>query len=566
MTEEIPTVADRFTYFTNPILLSDLPQRFNFPFYYEPHPWCVQAAHELQEYLQNQTEWKHDFGLESDPTPQSTGKMFGVLIVQNRDGEIGYLSAVSGKLAGVNHHSRLVPPVFDMLRADGFFKAEEAVISQINTRIEQLELNADFVVAVENLNRYKFQSEQEYEQYKEKIRIGRAERKHKREHATLKGPADQYEPMLERLRQESIAEKKALKSNQEHWKATIDQQQKIVNLYADEIKLLKDLRKKKSATLQQQLYDQYQFLNQDGQKKGLCEIFENTAYLKPVAGAGECAAPKLLQYAFANQLNPLAMAEFWWGASPTSEIRKHGMFYPACRSKCEPILGHMLQGMQVDTNPWIDTPDPTKVIETVYEDEFLVVINKPSGLLSVPGTHIPDSVYDRMRAKYPDATGPLIVHRLDMATSGIMLIPKTIEAHHYLQNQFMRGTIKKRYVANLQGEVLANEGIIELPLRIDYDNRPQQMVCFEHGKYAKTIWKVVARNAQHTKVHFWPVTGRTHQLRMHAAHHLGLGCPIVGDILYGQKDERLHLHAEYIEFKHPGTQQKVSFEVGAKFY
>lgn len=565
MTEELPAITDRFTYFKNPISPNDFPERFTFPFYYEPHPWCVQAAHELQDYLQNQTEWKHDFGIDSDDTALSIGKMFGVLVVKNQKNEIGYLSAVSGKLAGVNHHAKLVPPVFDMLRTDGFFKAEESVISQINTRIETLETDEDYIAAVASLQKCQCEGEQELAQQKENIRIGRAQRKNRREQAILELPLEQYEVLIAQLQQESIQEKKILKSTLERWKDQVACQEKAVNLYADEIKLLKEMRKKKSAALQQQLYDQYQFLNIDGHKKGLCEIFEKTAYLKPVAGAGECAAPKLLQYAFENTLRPIAMAEFWWGVSPVSEIRKHGMFYPACRSKCEPILGHMLQGMQVDPNPWIDNPDPTKVIEIVYEDEFLAVINKPSGLLSVPGTHIPDSVYDRMRLKYPDATGPLIVHRLDMATSGIMLIPKTIAAHHHLQNQFMRGTIKKRYVANLDGEVLADEGIVELPLRIDYDNRPQQMVCFEHGKYAKTIWKVVSRATNRTQVHFWPVTGRTHQLRMHAAHHLGLGRPIVGDILYGQKEDRLHLHAEYIEFKHPGTHLKVSFEVTVNF-
>ncbi|HSD14594.1 MAG TPA: RluA family pseudouridine synthase, partial [Flavobacterium sp.] len=324
-------------------------------------------------------------------------------------------------------------------------------------------------------------------------------------------------------------------------------------------------RKQKSADLQQQLFDQYHFLNNKGETKSLCAIFETTALLKPPAAAGECAAPKLLQYAYLNNLQPIAMAEFWWGESPKSEIRKHGQFYPACRGKCEPILGHMLEGLKVDENPLLINPALGVQLETIYEDDYLAVINKPAEFLSVPGINIMDSVYERMKLKYPEATGPLIVHRLDMATSGILLIAKDKDSHKLLQGQFIRRTVKKRYTALLDGIVKEDEGEIDLPLRIDLDDRPRQLVCYEYGKPAKTKYKVVERTNQNTRIHFWPITGRTHQLRMHASHATGLNCPIVGDDLYGTKADRLHLHAEWIEFKHPVSRETMTFEVPAAF-
>jgi len=259
------------------------------------------------------------------------------------------------------------------------------------------------------------------------------------------------------------------------------------------------------------------------------------------------------------------MAEFWWGASPTSAIRKHKNYYPACQSKCHPILGHMLQGLDVEDNPMLKNPALGKVLTTVYEDESFVVINKPAEFLSVPGKTISDSVYTRMLEKYPAATGPLIVHRLDMSTSGLMVIAKTKEIHKELQSQFINRTVKKRYVALLDGELQEEKGEISLPLRVDLDNRPRQVVCYEYGKKAHTIWKIIEKRKGQTLVHFYPVTGRTHQLRMHAAHTLGLNCPIVGDDLYGVKSNRLHLHAEYLQLKHPETGKMMKFRVKVEF-
>ena len=373
------------------------------------------------------------------------------------------------------------------------------------------------------------------------------------------------EILLEELRKESLKQAYFLKDFTRQWEVRLENLQQKVDVFRNRIAFLKEDRKNKSNALQQQLFEQYSFLNAKGEHKSLFDIFKNTVQGKPPAAAGECAAPKLLQYAYQHQLEPICLAEFWWGQSPRSEIRKHKHFYPACRGKCEPILGHMLQGLNVDENPMLVNPAEGVALETVYEDDYIAIVNKPAEFLSVPGITIQDSVYERMRLKYPNATGPLIVHRLDMSTSGLMLIAKDKNVHKSLQSQFIKRTVKKRYVALLNGLVSADEGEIDLPLRVDLEDRPRQLVCYEHGKPAKTQWKVVAKNNDQTKIHFWPITGRTHQLRVHASHALGLNCPIVGDDLYGTKADRLHLHAEWIEFKHPITREMVTFEVAPEF-
>ncbi|ESU26520.1 23S RNA-specific pseudouridylate synthase [Flavobacterium limnosediminis JC2902] len=543
-----------------------LPERFTFPFYYEPHPLSVLAAKELQEYLQNQTDWEHNFGLDESQEGLVIGKMFGVMVVRNQQNEIGYLAAFSGKLADKNVHPMFVPPIFDMLEEDSFFIKGIKELTQINTRIETLESNSEFIALTNELQTETAVAERKLEEQKIKMSEAKKARKLLRKKAEVEiTDADSLEVYMNDLVRESLKDKFLLRELTEYLEDRLSETKKKLAVFTDEITFLKEERKQKSANLQQQLFDQYHFLNNRGETKSLCDIFEATALIKPPAAAGECAAPKLLQYAYLNNLQPIAMAEFWWGESPKSEIRKHGQFYPACRGKCEPILGHMLEGLSVDDNPLLANPALGVPIETVYEDDYLAVINKPAEFLSVPGINILDSVYERMKLKYPEATGPLIVHRLDMATSGLLLIAKDKDTHKLLQGQFIKRTVKKRYTALLNGIVTENEGEINLPLRIDLDDRPRQLVCYEYGKPAKTKWKVIERTKEQTRVHFWPITGRTHQLRMHASHALGLNCPIVGDDLYGTKANRLHLHAEWIEFRHPATKETMTFEVNPDF-
>ena len=259
------------------------------------------------------------------------------------------------------------------------------------------------------------------------------------------------------------------------------------------------------------------------------------------------------------------MAEFWWGKSPNKEIRKHKQYYPACQGKCKPILSHMLTNIEMDTNPMLVNPAIGKELEIIFEDEDLVVVNKPAEFLSVPGIHIQDSVYTRIKQQIKDISGPIIVHRLDMSTSGLLVLAKNKNAHKILQSQFINRTVQKRYTALLEGVLKENSGTINLPLRVDLNDRPRQLVCFEHGKPAETKWEVLTKNEAVTKVHFYPISGRTHQLRVHASHFSGLNTPIIGDDLYGKKANRLHLHADTLTLTHPTTKEKISFHKKAEF-
>ena len=330
-------------------------------------------------------------------------------------------------------------------------------------------------------------------------------------------------------------------------------------------KTLKNLRKTKSNALQNWLFTNYTFLNDESEEKSLLDIFKTALHSQPPAGAGECCAPKLFQYAYKNNLKPIALAEFWWGQSPKSEVRKHKQFYPSCWGKCEPILSHMLKGLQVDENPFLQNPAKDKELEIVYDDAYLVVINKPAEFLSVPGINITDSVYERIKNRYPQATGPLIVHRLDMSTSGLMVLAKNKDTHENLQKQFIKRKVKKSYIALLDGVIELDSGKIELPLRVDLDDRPRQVVCYDYGKMGITEFKVLSKTENSTRIQYFPITGRTHQLRVHSAHNLGLNAPIKGDDLYGTKANRLHLHAHTLEFFHPITKEWVSFQVDPAF-
>jgi tRNA pseudouridine32 synthase/23S rRNA pseudouridine746 synthase len=366
------------------------------------------------------------------------------------------------------------------------------------------------------------------------------------------------------LEQESYNDQFFYKELQEYYVLKTHKIQAELTLFEHKINALKKERKEKSIILQQRLFSNYTFLNQQKDPKSLLEIF-NFPTVKPPAGSGECAAPKLLQYAFTNDLQPICLAEFWWGISPNSEIRKHKNFYPACQSRCKPILSHMLQEVKMDENLLIENLSEKQQLSIIYEDDILIVVNKPAEFLSVPGKEIKDSVYTRIKEKYPTATGPLIVHRLDMSTSGILVLTKTKEANKILQIQFIKRTVKKRYVALLEGILSENSGKITLPIRLDLDDRPKQLVDFENGKKAETYWEIIQREKDKTRVYFYPITGRTHQLRVHAAHKNGLNAPIFGDDLYGKKATRLCLHAEFIEFVHPSTNEKMSFTIAPDF-
>ena len=591
-------------FFKKPVSHLALPEKFTYPFHYTPHPLCVLAAEEVKAYIASRKEWQEEL---------ASGKMFGVLIVQtdngitnNEENQIGYLAAFSGNLAGKNLHPYFVPPVYDLLQPEGFFKIEEEQISAINIRIRELENSGSYLNSKE---KWKIETEQAkavLNQAKAELKMAKEAREIRRQSSPELSEEEQAS-----LIRESQYQKAEYKRLEKEWKKRLEELETEVRHFDIEIERLKTERKERSAALQRKLFEQFRMLNALGEVKDLYTIFEQTVQKVPPAGAGECALPKLLQYAYLHQLKPLAMAEFWWGDSPKNEIRHHGYYYPSCKGKCEPILQHMLQGLEIDENPLLNPVHEEEELEIVFEDEWLLVVNKPVGMLSVPGkAEDRDSVYHRLKKKYPEATGPMIVHRLDMATSGLLLVAKTKEVHQDLQAQFANRSIKKRYVAVLDGTIIKTEketkpiaekailiaketvstkktakaertgrtGRIELPLCLNPLDRPRQMVSSEHGKEAITEYQIISESERitsesentfnesnridesersinesrkYTRIIFYPLTGRTHQLRVHAAHPEGLGCPILGDELYGKKADRLYLHAEYIEFRHP---------------
>lgn len=574
ITEMTLNMVPCFTTFKQSITGIALPERFTFPFYYQPHPLCQLAAQELQQHLIEQVQWQHNFGLSdnSDDQENAIGKMFGVLLVKNSANEVGYLSAFSGKLADKNLHAHFVPPVFDMLIKENFFLTEQQEINEINDQIERLSKDPTFAITKNLLTEKMTASTEAITQLQGVHAEQRQQRKRQRALAKTSLNDTEFNQLNQKLSKESVANKNTLKALKLAWQNEISQLEQVISIHDDSLSALKLLRKKRSNALQKKLFEQYQFLNINGEKKDLNDIFKDSPH-PPPAGTGECAAPKLLQYAFANQLTPLAMAEFWWGVSPKSEIRQHGNFYPACIGKCQPILGHMLSGMTVDDNPLLINPAEGQKLAIIYQDNDIVVVNKPAEFLSVPGKNINDSVLTRIQQLFPHASGGIIVHRLDMSTSGLMVLALNPRAHKGLQKQFINRTIQKRYVAVVNGEIKTKQGIITLPLSGDLNDRPRQLVCNNFGKHAETSWQLISQSKQETeqtsRLYLSPKTGRTHQLRVHCAHIDGLNAPIVGDDLYGtfadRTASRLHLHAESLELTHPISKETMYFHCDADF-
>ena len=550
----------------------DFPERMNNPLDYQPHPLCIAVCKELQTYLSEREDWREEI---------DKGKMFGVLIVENAQPasgapKIGYLAAYSGQIGGRSDWDDFVPAVFDYLQPDGYFKTHEAEISGINQSIRKLEANTHMKEAKGLILQLQEERKHTIAAYQEKIKKAKAKRDARREAGSL-NPEEEAEMVKEsqfmkaelRRLKKSLSEKTSLETEYEAYQA--------------DILSLKQLRKTLSDALQQWLFSQFRMQNHEGESKDLLEIFRDAALrdypqatiatsriaalkMVPPAGSGECCEPKLLQYAYSLGYKPLQMAMFWWGESPKEEIRHHLHFYPACNGKCKPILQWMLPASTFEPAA-VDLSLYNKV-ETLYEDREIAVIHKPEGLLSVPGKDAAQpSVYALMRSKYPEATGPLIVHRLDMSTSGVMMIAKTEFAYHRLQKAFLNHQIQKKYAAIISGKVIPEKGIISLPLMPDYLDRPRQIADHELGKEAITEYEVLEPvDDSHLRIALYPKTGRTHQLRVHCAHQEGLKAPILGDPLYGnEKAARLHLHAEEITFEHPLTGKKMTITRKADF-
>ena len=521
----------------------ELPSQFTCPFCYEPHPLALMAVEQLQRYVASRPDWADELG---------AGKMLGVLVARDDKDRLGFLAAFSGNLTGSVRHDFFVPPVYDLLDPQGEFKRGEAQITAINHEVERLEQSPEL------LELKRREVEQKQKMLDELGSFKALMARHKQERDARRGAGNLAPEEQEALLNQSRFEKAELKRIRQRHELELASISDEMDVFCRQIDSMKLRRKAMSEALQERIFRLFVVSNARGERRDLVEVFRPLGTLPP-AGAGECCAPRLLNYAFNHGLHPVCMAEFWWGASPVGEVRHHGHFYPACRSKCKPILEFMLQGLDVQDNP-LDLPLDEMKLDIIYDDQWLTVLNKPSGMLTVPGKALENSLLTRYREAHPEAAGPIVVHRLDQETSGLVMFAKDKKTHKALQQQFENHTIKKCYLALLQGVVDYDEGVIDLPIRPDVDDRPRQRVDHEHGKPTVTRYRVLERRAGMSLVELEPLTGRTHQLRVHCSHAQGLNCPIVGDRLYGTASTCLMLHAQSITFTHPVTGETMSLE------
>ena len=532
----------------------ELPARFPSPFAVPPHPIAARAADELVAALRG--------GLLADAGlfAPGGGKMFGVLVVADAVGRLGVLRGFSGMVGGRWEIDGFVPPLFDAAARDAFWPAGEAALAAFDVRVRALEAGPEAVAARAALAALDSEHATALAALQELHRVRRRARRDER--AGLGPGAVAARSALDQESRGDTAEARRLRAA--HAEARAPLAARVAALDAEHARVLAE-RAERSRALWDRLHDTYPITSARGAATSLRALFGAEP---PPGGAGDCVAPKLLGAAYRAGLRPIALAEVWWGAPPLTGGRHAGVYYPSCRGKCGVILPHMLDGLDAEPAPVFGaTPIAADEPRAVYEDDWLVVVDKPIGLLSVPGRsgQLRDSVQVRLRARYARASGPLVVHRLDLDTSGLVLVAKDSDTHAALQRLFARREIEKRYIAWLDSDVASDAGVVELPLRVDLDDRPRQLHDPVHGKPAITEWRVLARSGGRTRVALVPRTGRTHQLRVHAAHPLGIGAPIVGDRLYGRIADRLLLHAESLAFTHPRTGARVEVVRPAPF-
>lgn len=527
----------------------ELPRAFPNPFdEIGPHPVAKQAAERLQSELLS--------GLFAQEL-SSAGKMFGVLVARDAEGALFVLRAFSGMLDGRWDAPGFVPPLFDRTERERIEVPGEAAVSGLFARAEAHRTGPALVA-------------------RRAARDAMAER-HAAESKALQSTHAANRQHRARLR-ETTSDPAALHDLDQQSRGDKAERRRLDARHEDEVRqltaelaplerrrgALERLRGFVSRRLMRRLHDTYVVRNARGEQRGMRDLFVSR---EPPSGAGDCAAPKLLGAAYARGLMPIALAEFWWGPPPATGGRLEGNFYPACRAKCGPLLPFMLEGLDVTEAASFRPPAAPAELRILFEDASLVLVAKPEGLLSVPGkgAALEDSVLTRLRKRHPSATGPLLVHRLDLDTSGVLVAALDAATHAHLQRQFAQREVEKRYVAWLDGNVVGDSGTIDLALRVDLDDRPRQIHDPVHGLDAVTEWRVLERREGRTRVALFPRTGRTHQLRVHAAHPRGLAAPIVGDRLYGRGGERLQLHAESIAFEHPATGARLVIEWPAPF-
>lgn len=549
------------TCFSDPVNEAALPQRFPNPFSNIPHPLAHRAAKLLQARLNDECHWQHNFNAADG------GRMLGVLVVKDGDGQIGYLAAFSGTIDDSGEQPGFVPPIFEQQEVEHLISDEMAGIARIQSELDSIAQDSRLSELQYQLNELLQQRNREIQSLREVQQHQKSERRIARQviEQSAEHGSEEAAKALVMLSFESQRDRQALKSLQKAWRDKLGSLEQHIEAIETKRAHLIAERRRAERKCERKRYSAYRLTNLQGDVTTVTELFGEKL---PVAGSGECAAIKLLHYAQRHALMPLALSEFWWGRSPAAEVRHHGHFYPACRGRCGQLLPFMLKGLPLQSRS-ISNRDfcDDGELDIVYEDDAIVVVNKPSGLLSVPGKEINDSVLQRLRARYPDASGPLLVHRLDMATSGVLLAAKSSAAHKALHQQFERRSVEKRYVAVVSKRLseVCDNGVIELPLQVDIFDRPRQRLCSAHGKPATTHWQVISREPDRTRLYFYPITGRTHQLRLHAAHSAGLDAPIVGDELYGFPAERLLLHAERLCIDHPVSGIRETFSVAAPF-
>ncbi len=518
----------------------ELPELLNTPFSSSVPMVINHVSQELRARIAQLGKYQEELAL---------GKMFGVMVIEDQCGRVGYISAFSGTLGAELNVDGFVPPIFDYSDPSGYYMEEEGKISAINKKIEDIENSSEYLKFTENLDSVLKQAEMEIEasrrEYKEAKRLRALER-------------DSAEFSIQRmgvLSALSQRQKGDLKRLINLWNIEIESARSQLSHLRGVIEELKVERRLRSTTLHSWLFANFRVLNGRGQSKSLQEIFVDTALKTPPSGSGECAAPKLLNFALRYGLRPIAIGEFWWGASPKGIVRHDGHFYEACRGKCVPILGYMLDGVEVEGVPLVELSNSVEV-PVIYEDDYILVANKPSGLLTVPGRGSSPSLLSILKQRNPSL---MVVHRLDMDTSGVIVLAKDLESYKSLQRGFLGRTTSKVYTAILDGELEDDCGEITLPIIADILDRPRQMVDYQLGKPSLTRFRVIERVDGKTRVHFFPITGRTHQLRLHSAHSAGLATPIVGDRLYGRVSDRLYLHATTLSFNHPHSGDRVEF-------
>lgn len=539
--------------------------KLNNPFHYKPDSLILAAAKELQSHL--------------PPEPEE-GKMWGVLVVEYQ-GQLGFINAYSGQISKamadkIGPDWAGCPPVFDYLQPDGYFKTHEAEITAINNRLDALLDNDDYLRQKRAIAKLKKEGEDKIERQRSLMNEAKQRRHERRAQGGL---TDKELSDMERESQFLKAELHRAKVN--YRKSLADAESKL-SVYESEINSLQRHRTILSERLQSWLFNHFVLLNARGERKPMPEIFReyylsnasaklqarilalnpgSDATLICPSGAGECCEPKLLQYAYLHGMRPLRMASFWWGPCLGLRLQRHGQFYPACSGRCKPILSWMLRGLAVRSYQL--TNSVSQKLRIIFEDNYLFVVDKPSGMLSVPGTTSNDSVLKYLVDRFHCTVYP--VHRLDMATSGLMVVAKDAGTQQALQREFENRTVKKEYEAIVIGEIGQKKGRISLPLSPDLMDRPRQKVDFEHGKEAVTEYEVLSSKGGETRLRLHPLTGRTHQLRVHCASPLGLNAPIKGDALYGTDAGRLYLQARRLSFVYPVDGRQMSFTLPPDF-